>query len=332
MLRQHLPTLVVVVVALSASGLIAAVRGQDPSSGRSLSHEGYRPQFPTPQLRDPKRQPQQLPTQQTQPTQQQQQQSPTPPPSTPNNDVTSGDCGTPLTLLTRIIGGTAAAGGAYPWQAAVQRGDGSFCGGVIIDARHVLTAAHCTVSGATYTVGVGSNDLQAALTPGVGVQAVTVHPNFQRATLENDIAILTLSKALTLNDPAVGVARVCLPQAGADVTRFATCHVTGWGATSIQQLATTRWLQTVSVDIQTDQTCSSLYAMTFQSNRFCAGDTVNGSRDSCLGDSGGPLVCSEAGRYVLYGLVSSGVSCANPRFPGIYTEVAAFVPWILQNI
>ncbi|XP_025115780.1 serine protease 33-like isoform X1 [Pomacea canaliculata] len=187
-------------------------------------------------------------------------------------------------------------------------------------------------SGATYTVGVGSNDLQAALTPGVGVQAVTVHPNFQRATLENDIAILTLSKALTLNDPAVGVARVCLPQAGADVTRFATCHVTGWGATSIQQLATTRWLQTVSVDIQTDQTCSSLYAMTFQSNRFCAGDTVNGSRDSCLGDSGGPLVCSEAGRYVLYGLVSSGVSCANPRFPGIYTEVAAFVPWILQNI
>lgn len=49
---------------------------------------------------------------------------------------------------------------------------------------------------------------------------------------ENDIAILTLSKALTLNDPAVGVARVCLPQAGADVTRFATCHVTGWGATS----------------------------------------------------------------------------------------------------
>lgn len=66
------------------------------------------------------------------------------------------DCGTPLTLLTRIIGGTAAAGGAYPWQAAVQRGDGSFCGGVIIDARHVLTAAHCTARSAE---GPGSRGL-----------------------------------------------------------------------------------------------------------------------------------------------------------------------------
>lgn len=42
------------------------------------------------------------------------------------------------------------------------------------------------------------------------------------------------------------------------------------------------------------------------------------------GDSGGPLVCN--GNFE--GIVSWGISCANPYFPGVYTKVRNYAEWI----
>ncbi|EEC07069.1 hypothetical protein IscW_ISCW006636 [Ixodes scapularis] len=51
-----------------------------------------------------------------------------------------------------------------------------------------------------------------------------------------------------------------------------------------------------------------------------------------VGDSGGPLLAVNERRYVVVGVVAAGDGCAQPRSPGIYTRVTAFLPWIMDHI
>ena len=54
--------------------------------------------------------------------------------------------------------------------------------------------------------------------------------------------------------------------------------------------------------------------------------------DSCQGDSGGPLAVRGPDRFFSQiGIVSNGYSCAK-NLPGLYTRVAAFLPWIKEKI
>ncbi len=56
-------------------------------------------------------------------------------------------------------------------------------------------------------------------------------------------------------------------------------------------------------------------------------------KDACQGDSGGPLTAlmADGERCAAVGVVSYGISCADPKYPGIYTNVRHFAKWI-RNI
>lgn len=50
----------------------------------------------------------------------------------------------------------------------------------------------------------------------------------------------------------------------------------------------------------------------------------------CLGDSGGPLVYRPRGsnQWYIVGITSYGNGCARYNYPGVYTKVSAYLPWI----
>lgn len=85
------------------------------------------------------------------------------------------------------------------------------------------------------------------------------------------------------------------------------------------------------------QNVFAAHAVEINEKHICAGDLKEG-RDTCRGDSGGPLVSfttySNIKRYTQYGIVASGGIACNLEqgYPGIYTNVLTYLPWITSNI
>jgi len=111
--------------------------------------------------------------------------------------------------------------------------------------------------------------------------------------------------------------------AGTDVT------VMGWGNTrdSFFNGRPSDILLEVEVDIVSNAECNSDYGGGVTSNMICA---AREGKDACQGDSGGPLVVRGADytQDVVVGIVSWGIGCANPRYPGVYSRISQGYDWI----
>ena len=58
-----------------------------------------------------------------------------------------------------------------------------------------------------------------------------------------------------------------------------------------------------------------------------------GGVDTCAGDSGAPLVCGDSTNgFVLQGIASHGLGCAEPKRPGVYIRMSDFVDWTESQI
>ncbi|XP_007542517.1 polyserase-2-like [Poecilia formosa] len=244
-------------------------------------------------------------------------------------------CGQPP-LNTRIVGGAVAPEGSWPWQVSLHSSSGHFCGGSLINNLWVLTAAHCVPLGNAVPIsGVylgrqsqeGSNPNEQIRT----AAQIIVHPEYSAATDDNDIALIKLSSAVTFNNY---ISPVCLAAAGSTFYSGVNSWVTGWGNIgSGAPLPSPQNLMEVEIPVVGNRQCKcSGYApTTITDNMICAG-LLQGGKDSCQGDSGGPMVSKQAGRWIQSGIVSFGIGCANPNFPGVYARVSQYESWIKTQI
>lgn len=94
-------------------------------------------------------------------------------------------------------------------------------------------------------------------------------------------------------------------------------------------------LQEVSVPVINNTVCESMYRAAGYIEHIphifiCAG-WRRGGFDSCEGDSGGPMVIQRPDkRFLLAGVISWGIGCAEPNQPGVYTRISEFRDWINQ--
>jgi secreted trypsin-like serine protease len=262
-------------------------------------------------------------------------------------------------LVPQIINGKESSISEFPWQVfvLVNEGPGKYgsCGGSILNATTILTAAHCVTEEGTTTkypdsqvdVIAGANlvsvqkllDLEEGqsiseeevISPRgstgaqikAGVTTVRVDPNYAAQTSTNpipkdDVAVLTLSTPLELS-AARNTAAISLVATGATPAAGTTLSISGYGREEGSESAKPNGkFYSTTLTAMSSNACEE-YALGNTAIYLCAESPTSAT---CQGDSGGPLT-EGSSPAVQVGIVDSGLDGCPTGKPSLFTNVAA---------
>ncbi|KAJ2235060.1 hypothetical protein IWW45_002908 [Coemansia sp. RSA 485] len=213
------------------------------------------------------------------------------------------------------------------------------CGGTIIDPTVVVTASHCVfdrkekdiVSPKSIYIFYGD---VAANSDFVQPTNIYSHPDYNRRTLHDDIAVLRIPK-LTLKKGFTET----LPLYNGLIEPAQPMRIFGWGITkthgTVSDSPPSLLTQTVYISYPDDCKAIEPDYKSANGGQICVNNNYNVGVDVCSADSGtGTTVQGKDSKMYLAGLVSYGTNakgeftCGERGSFGMYTNVAHYRGWI----
>lgn len=256
----------------------------------------------------------------------------------------------PVSNIQRIIGGSVAKNGSFPWQAMTVIGGNGRAGGALLGDRWILTAAHTVYPKGQGDAGVNKSLDEIAKSAEVflghtvvtelhklshrPVRRLFVHPDYNPVgehNFDGDIALLELIEPVPLSRDLLPI---CLPD-----PENKNFYVRGWmgyaSGFGVEKNILADRLKYAQLPVADQALCQNwlqgrkIHGMDplFTANMFCAGSPHEG-KDTCQGDSGGAFTVRdpENERWVATGIVSWGIDCGKGY--GFYTKVINYLEWI----
>ncbi|RKS53162.1 putative secreted protein (Por secretion system target) [Gillisia mitskevichiae] len=232
---------------------------------------------------------------------------------------------------TNIIGGNNTTVENNPWQISIQRNGGHWCGGSILTPEWILTAAHCldNVPINQLKVAAGITDRTDNINGQyLNVAQVIIHPNYDPATSNNDVALIRLAVPLNFN---ARVLPIKLTNSLSHSDTGQTARVTGWGNTlDGTNPSPSIILQELEMPIISNTQANSINTgSTPVNNNMIA--LYQPDSGVSRGDSGGPLSLVSNGIRYLIGCSSWG-EFPKAEKPTIYTKLFNYISWINSNV
>ncbi|KAK7944312.1 hypothetical protein WMY93_000040 [Mugilogobius chulae] len=184
-------------------------------------------------------------------------------------------CGIPaippvISGYSRIVNGEEAVPHSWPWQVSLQDYTGfHFCGGSLINANWVVSAAHCNVRTSHYVV-LGEHD---RYSNSEQIQVIKIgqlfkHPQFNTYTMNNDILLIKLASPAQLN---ARVSSVCVAETGDNFPAGMKCVTSGWGRTYYNAPDGAALLQQAALPLLTNENCRNYWGSSITNVMICAG-------------------------------------------------------------
>ncbi|XP_038120560.1 prostasin [Culex quinquefasciatus] len=235
----------------------------------------------------------------------------------------------------------------YPWHVAIFVQGKYGGGGSLISDSFVLTATHVVYNFATeslvspksISVKAGIVKLGDASAKVFSVAEIAAYPDFDYASLDNDICLLKLETKVKFG---ASIRPINLwDEADRDVSMLVSKQysgqVVGWGL--VEGGGKTNNLNRVEMNFLDAESCQK-GVPAFKRNDFPKKDksycAIRENQTVCSGDSGGGMFLYDSNRkaYYLRGFVSQGVTAGRgceANVPVLFTDIAFYLKWIEQT-
>lgn len=249
-------------------------------------------------------------------------------------------CGSSGFPAARVVGGNPAQIQSAPWAVSIRQTAGAsvlLCSGAVVDASHILTAAHCAynqngvpATASSLSVRAGISNYTTPLATDIeqdrAVSLIRVHPGYiwSNGASPDDIAVLGLATPLDLSGPAVQAAALLT---SGEYPDGAAGTITGFGRQS-GGTPSDGSLNTLATTVDAQEKCGGFSNDVVPDDdaiALCAG-TPTGA--ICSGDSGGALVKTDT--HAILAVASAAPPGCDNGSSGVFVYVGA--PEILRFI